>query len=153
MVREAITAKVGLVFRADAFASCPGVLPDFDTQGVLEKQSQETLAEPGSARSSSGFIQDLADALDIDLTGIPIDEQVDRLSKAWFQYRKDLLDPSKNAPSRETMAALEERANVRDACAPMHDKLQTNRALWILECLPIWETHVRHDGCMSSGFR
>lgn len=158
MVKEAIMAGGGPVFRRDAFTQYSGVLEVIGSEalhhGGFEFRVPQTL-EPATTLISS-----LAAAFrPTTVAELPLEEQLSHLLWLWETLRvhdptSELVNSARTVTlSRAKKADLIPQAFTQDVCAEAHDPLKAKRGWWIFEYLPLWEMRVEHDGRVTKGFR
>lgn len=146
MVREAISARVGLLFRPSAFQLHRGVLavigPRFCLQGGLDAPAVHAAGRsaPGMEEASRSQLSSPDDHIYNSWRSAPIKiiPEVGEQEKTKVRVRR-----------AESM----EQAFLRDARGNMRDQLSASPGWWILEYLPLWEIRVHHEGYMSREFK
>lgn len=131
MVNEVILADIGILFRRDAFEGIPGVAAVVTPKLSIQKPVGSLVKDTGSSPNSEG-----ATTLANILTDSPIPASDTSL------HRPSPVEPHKKraeAPLTDdaTLVGVRQENMVRDAVAPMYDKLKARPVWWLLEYLPM----------------
>lgn len=147
MVKQAVLADAGLLFRPDAFKSYSGVLevvgPYIKTCGGAPLETQPEMV-------TRNLLEDLSKALGLgDLSGVAPGDQADEV----YERLHRRSESEKRRTDDRVKEPFKTLPTVQDACSPVQDKLGAASLWWILEILPLWEKRVGYDGYISKGFR
>lgn len=141
MVKEAIGVDVGLLFRADAFSTLPGVSASVSPHLHRKGGSPEPVLPNNKIQESAGEVprDNRAQQLSSDLPA-PREETGGRSAPYEASATSEMVDSRKHSAER-------------DACAEIHDPLKSNPFWWLLEYIPLWERRVTEQGRIEKGFK
>lgn len=145
MVREAIEADVGLLFRPKAFEIYLGVL-------ALVGPTNCARAGLRLPHDMKNRVLDAVTAANPQIT--PPEMPNRYVYDAWKNWEPTVKGKIKiqEAGVDTTLATLMEAAFVEDARAGIRDPPKISRGWWILEYWPLRERRVRHDGYMRKSW-
>lgn len=156
MVKEAIAAKAGLLFRSEPFKSYPGVRdvvsPHLNQASGSQEPTPAEEVEPGPA----SLVTVLAEALGLtDALGNDPEQHADNLFDRWNNTQSNAVENGdrEELPPSPQLENFRMLPVVKDASADMRDQLKANPAWWILEYLPIFEKRVVPQGFVAGRFR
>lgn len=149
MVKEAIRAEAGLLFRSDAFIKHHGV------SAVIGRDicSLEGIQGWGP-RSLEDLIPEFAPVLArLKNDGVELvpQENGTYITRTKLPVSRGGQDSEGKASGSNLDQDMRQK-EIHDACAEMRDSLKAAPGWWILEYLPLWERHVTHDGYIRKGF-